>query len=634
MTKITRREHCRALFLAPSVGIFDARSAWTAEWDRAVIEAAVARADASFDPGEMMLKRSVGPEYRYHTNLRSTIAHPTRDSLDYALLLLEAGGGERTGRALRIIERVVALQETDPDSKWYGLWGYYLEEPAPKMAPADWNWADFNGSLLLLTENRHGGKLPESLRRRVREAIRHAANSVRRRNVSMNYTNIAVQGTFVTLAAAELLDDDDLRGYGAGRLRRFAENLDVTGSFAEYNSPTYANVTIANLTRMRQTLRNKEVLPLVEKIHQRAWMHLGKHWHAPTAQLAGPHSRSYRTDIGAPLWLQKALGGRLRFATLDEIRRGEAVTSGEVGLLDYACPSGIAPLFLTFDKPRQHREIFLPAQPPIRPLQGTTWMERDFCLGSANRGDFWVQRRPLLAYWGGAARPARYVQLRFIKDDYDFASALLYTVQERGRILGLVNFRSPGGDKHPGLDPVQNGEFKASRLRLVAEISGAPKAEVLAGGERAGARGAKLPLTTRLALDLPGAKLWMQARSAVFGVHEPSLSLSSENGVLSISFDLLSKPGTVRWRDMEAAYLAFTLSMEGAAGSLKAFDERCARLRFQERRAGPTIQLEWAELGLHGATNVNTVAEQDRAFAEFLNGEPVPAVRLSEEKLA
>ncbi|MGH9629056.1 MAG: hypothetical protein ACRD7E_12095, partial [Bryobacteraceae bacterium] len=138
--KITRREHCQSLVLAPSLGLaLDVQSGWTGEWDRAVIEQAVQRYADAFDPRKSMLTRRVGSEYRYHTNMRDRDVHPTRESFDYALLLLETGDKQYLARVHQIIERTVSLQETDPGSKWYGLWGYYLEEPAPLMAPADWN---------------------------------------------------------------------------------------------------------------------------------------------------------------------------------------------------------------------------------------------------------------------------------------------------------------------------------------------------------------------------------------------------------------------------------------------------------------------------------------------------------------
>jgi len=81
---------------------------------------------------------------------------------------------------------------------------------------------------------------------------------VRRRNVAMSYTNIAVMGAFVTLAAAEMLGDANLAAYAPDRLRRFARAVDETGGFAEYNSPTYTHVTIANLTRLRMLVRDED----------------------------------------------------------------------------------------------------------------------------------------------------------------------------------------------------------------------------------------------------------------------------------------------------------------------------------------------------------------------------------------
>ncbi|MCC7342813.1 MAG: hypothetical protein IT170_17155 [Bryobacterales bacterium] len=632
--KLTRRQYLAALAAAPVTAGAAAGNGWTPEWDRAILLSAVQRADGSFDPAESMLKRTVGAEYRYHTNMRSTTVHPTRDSLEYALLLLEAGGVERKERAIRALERILALQETDPASKWYGIWGYYLEEPAPKMAPADWNWADFNGSLLLMIENRHGAALPEALRNAVRQAIHHAAYSVRRRNVSMTYTNIAVQGSFVVSAAAELLNDKDLRGYADDRLRRFAATVDETGSFAEYNSPTYANVTIENLTRMAQVLRDESTLRLAGRIHERAWLHLGKHWHVATRQLAPPMSRSYNTDIGAPVWIQKALGNRLSFAALEQLRKGEPPTSGEVALLNYRCPPPIALLFLEPGSPRQHREVFLPAPPPVTPVQGTTWLGKDFCLGSVNRGDFWIQRRPLLGFFGGASRPAHYVQFRFLKDDYDFTSALLYTAQERGQVLGAVNFRTPGGDKHPNLDPVPEGGFQATRMRLIAEINGAPDTvEILANGKRVQPGDGKLASSTRIAVDLGGAKLFFQSRVAVFGKEKPSVSIAREAGKLTISLDLLESPGLVRWQEAGEAYAVFTLAMHGANGSLSDFNSAMAKIAFGETHNGGISQSHWGPLALHAATAPAAISAQDRAYQGMLNGKPIPLMRLSDERL-
>ncbi len=604
MTQLTRREFNGSLAAAAAAPKGRPQQGWTKEWDQAVIGAALAAMDLNYDSGEAMLARRVGSDYNYHSAMRNAVVHPTRESLEYALLLLEAGGEERDARARQVIDRVISIQETDPKSRFYGIWGYYLEEPAPRMAPADFNWADFNGATLLLIEYRHGARLGESLRQRVRESIRHAMISIRRRNVSMSYTNIAVQGTFVTLAGAQLLGDKDMWDYATDRQRRFAKTVDETGSFAEYNSPTYANVSIVNLTRIRMLVEDPDVLKLNDRLHERVWLHLGKHWHVPTRQLAGPMSRCYSTDIGKPLWLQKALGGRLEFASLEEVESGSARGSGEIGILDYRCPETVAHYFLKDQPPRQHRELFTPN------VQGTTWLDRSFCLGSANRSDFWIQRRPVLAYWGGPQRPARYAQLRFFKDDYDFASALSYATQEQNRVLGLVCFRSPGGDKHVSIDVIKSGEFKASSLRLSL---------VIADPE------AKISLEKRKALVSSGSvALSFELRAGRFGAQEPAMRLGREGPHAAIIVDLFRspEPQLIRWSELAEAYAVYTLAVNAAKEE-----------PFECKVESGAARLRWGALEMTGAARVAAVKEQDAAFTESRNGKPVEVVRLDARRL-
>ncbi|MDZ4799555.1 MAG: hypothetical protein SGI92_15440 [Bryobacteraceae bacterium] len=618
MPDITRRTAASLLtataVVCPGASGAPASGNWTPEWDRALLDAAVERGHRAFDPKESMIRTRIGPEYHYHTNLRARDVHPTRESLQYALYLLEAGNVER---ASAILDRLLTLQDSDPASKWFGVWSYHLEESLAEMDAVDFNWADFNGSALLLIDFRHRAKLGASLQTRLREGIRRAASAVRKRNVAMSYTNIAIQGTFVTLTAAELLGDEPLFAYAADRLKRFGAEVDRTGSFAEYNSPTYANVAIANLTRLRMYARDSASRELVDRIHTRFWQHVALHWHAPSKQLAGPMSRCYSTDIGSPLWLQKALDNRLMWTSLVELKdKARGGGEGETAMLNWKVPEQFLPHFLKLEKPRQHREVFLPASNGIRPVQGTTWLTPEFALGSVNRGDFWVQRRPLLAWWGSA--PAKSAQLRFIHDDYDFASANLYSVQQQKYVVGFVNFKYPGGDKHPSLDVLKGGSFPASRLFLRLDL---PEGTKLIRSTEAA--------TAMVTADLGGGmRLAFQVRSARFNDYTGRLTLDGKG----LSFDLLP-PGTdtVRWDSTEQAWLAFTFTIESTRDSAAGFAERVAALPWNETR------LEWktpaGALALTAGRAVKPVAEQDRAFADSIDGQPVPMVRLSEERL-
>jgi hypothetical protein len=192
------------------------------------------------------------------------------------------------------------------------------------------------------------------------------------------------------------------------------------------------------------------------------WEEIARHFHPPTRQWAGPHSRAYRTLLGSDVLglIQRSTGGRVDFGldqpSLDEHR------------LATTCPRDLEPRFVRLDAPRDFRQTFVKGDPPVI---GTTHLENAFALGTVNRGDLWNQRRALVAYWGTAERPA-YLHLRFLHDDYDYASAQFASVQRGGDVLGLVNFATDGGDRHPSLDKVKNATIRARDLRLRFEFGG------------------------------------------------------------------------------------------------------------------------------------------------------------------
>lgn len=582
---------------------------WPVRWNASLIEHAIQARNLRFDEDKQMIRVILGPEYRYHTKLRECQAHPTRDSLEYALYLFEHGAPASVERARNIVARVVALQVKDPESKWYGIWGWYLQEPPDKMAPADWNWADFNGSLLLLVELRHGKTLGPALRAQVREAIRHAAYSVKRRNVAMSYTNIAVKGTFVTLAAAELLGDEELGTYARERIVRLGRQIDETGSFAEYNSPTYARVTLSDLTRIRMFVTHAEARRRAAAIERRAWLHLAAHWDAARMQFTGPMSRCYGNDAGSPVWLEKALDARLRLCDLDKLPSDD----GETAIHDYRCPADLAGRFVTPAPGTEHRELFI----AIPPTQGTSYISKSFSLGSANRSDFWVQRRPLLGYFGDSGRPARVVQLRVIKDGYDFSSALFFSVQQGPRVLGLINFRNPGGDKHISLDPIKEGTFVCGRLFAELDFEGLPD------GFTAMEKDGGVELQSRL-LDAR-----FRVAGAQFGVYKPKVKVTKTTQSLTLTMDFKPPEGAriVRWSETSQAYLAFTLELAEPGATLST--EAC-----HQEISGGVIGVRWGDLELKGGASVATAATQNGLFEERLKQEPVRMVRLSDERLA
>lgn len=604
------------------------------KFDQALLAAGIADGFRLYD-ADRGLVQIEAPYNPIHTNIKSGLAHPTRQSATFALLLLESRTDVDT--AHRILREVLAGQDRDPGSKTYGLWGYYAEEPAARMSPPDWNWADFLGKVLLHVALRHADRLPPDLLDEVHIAIRHAAASVVRRNVPMNYTNIAAKGSFVTLATAELFGDNELLAYAVKRLHRFAAEIDISGSFSEYNSPTYWHILISAVSLMRMYARNDEARELVERIHERAWLHLVEHWHPPTMQQAGPMSRCYVTDLRGNILvqatLQKATGGAVRF--LDKVP--EVLFVGEEALIDYQAPDWAVPRLLELPAPREHRELFTLGTDSTAPAVGTAWLGFAVTLGSQNHGNTWLQRRPLVGYWRRPADPVvppgRYVQARIMKDDFDFASGMVSCVQSGGAVAWIAGFVSPGGDQHVHLDAIDAGvPFTARSLRLAFDIVGAGEA-VQAGPVKLG---------EALILDLDGATLAFTLAGGQCGENPVTARIVRDgtSARIEVVFVESDEPVEIDWTSLHTVFAAGVLTLAVEPGPaltapvLEVADD-IASLTWQAPAwVGDHPDPDATrELVVRASAAVVNVAGHAAAFGSTVDGHEPPAPRLSDQRL-
>lgn len=438
------------------------------EWQRDALAVALDKADKKFNP-ELNLLRSTTGSIGYHTTFKAGVpVHQTRGSAMYAAALLDSGDDKRLARAQDILRTIIGLQDQNPENRTYGIWSWYYEEPLDMMSPPDWNWADFIGVQLLHCWLHHRDRLDDDLREALKDSILHACRSIKKRNVGPGYTNIAIMGTYVTLISGEQFDLDEFRDYGKQRLRRFYDATADTGSFNEYNSPTYTMVAIAEITRMMMHAQDPDDREIIKKLNAIAWTHTSKRFHPPTRQWAGPHSRSYRTLLNSDSDVYQIV----------EIATGQTgqIYSDrpfDIGLDDYRlrfeCPKENLDSFLKLDEPKQIVEVFQKRE--RGDVAGTTWLHPDYCLGSVNYGDFWVQRRPIIAYWGSADQP-RYLQVRFLHDGYDYCSAIPFTMQRKGSLMCHVNFATDYGDTHVSLDRIKDATIQAKDLRLRFEFGG------------------------------------------------------------------------------------------------------------------------------------------------------------------
>jgi hypothetical protein len=533
---------------------------------------------ANYDPAARMVReRFHSPGY--HTTLKGGFVHGTRANLVYAVALLDTGDEALRQRAEDVLRAVIALQDQNPESKTYGIWPWFFEEPLDKMSPPDWNWADFCGVQLLQVAIDHRSRLTPEVAALVDTSIRHAARSVQRRNVGPGYTNIAIMGAYVTLVAAEIYGWDDLRAYALARWKRFYDCTKEQGSFTEYNSPNYSVVALSELARMRLHAQDAGARRMVEELYRLAWEDAARHFHAPSRQWAGPHSRSYSTLLskGTLAFIQRGSEGRLDFGADDP------------GIVEQRLPAPypreLDPFFTTLTNPRDVVQTYLKAESPI---VGTTHLEPAFALGTVNRGEFWNQRRALVAYWGTADKTS-YLHLRFLRDGYDFSAAQFFSAQRGGEVVAAVNFATDGGNTHISLDRLKDGVFRAKDLRLRFEFGGEAGKSRLTAPKR---------LSEPVRVAFGELQVAVQVPYAAFGNVRPHWESSTKDSKAAL--DVVFHQGEdreFRMSDLEAAATGLAVSIAKERVALPA-----AVATVRDGRLG----LEW------GALRVNVPVKPGR----------------------
>jgi len=416
-----------------------------------------------------------GADNGYHTRLTSKdTTHPTCINFDYALALLMTGEKSDRERAIGILRTLLTLQDTVPTHLTYGIWPWYQDEPLEMMNPPDWNWADFCGLRVAQVLRHHTDALPEDLTRDLRAALGHAAYSIFRRNIQTAYTNIAIMGSFVALAAAELLSDARIGEYGRRRLQDVIDALVACDGFAEYNSPNYT-IEIVNICERALHLVGKpEHTNPIKELHARVWGLIADFFHPGTAQWGGPQSRSYQTwlEPGQVLFFTRRLGFALPQRPGVKSRPG-SLLGGPSLYPELPCPSALTERFRELpEKVVEQEKRFLPPTMPRPPLIGKSWMTPTAALGSANRALMWVQTRSVLGYLKTDEDPALQFRLRFLHDGRDFSSAFNFNDQKGPHVLSVMSLILDGGSFHPTLNRPPDSSFEAKDFRMRFELLG------------------------------------------------------------------------------------------------------------------------------------------------------------------
>ncbi|HEY0255938.1 MAG TPA: hypothetical protein VGC39_00735, partial [Candidatus Methylacidiphilales bacterium] len=577
--------------------------------------------DRYYDADRQLLTFPVSPNVHIEY-LAPGIRHCTRESLYYAVVLLLLGGDENLQRAGHIVDRIIDAQEqSDPQHALYGLWHYYAEESVLTWPLPDTNWAAFNGLTLLLIWHEAGAQFSDDLQTKIRQAIRRAATCVQRSNTDPHYTNIALKGAFVVMAAGELLDDATLIDYGMEKMRLIAATFRGADSFAEYNSPTYAAVSLTSLGAIQTVVRDEAFRILALEIQHSFWRHVGRHFHVATGELAGPHSRAYHLTMReSPAkmgsMIERATHGLVKYAGTEDLH--DAFGPVFSCCLDFDVTPQIESLFLDPGRTEEVREI------ARRFSNGgvtetTTYLCPSFCVGSVNFQDGWEQRHNLIAYWPEAAHVG-YLRHRYLHDSRPCSGGYFTSAQNHGRVLA-ASFLSDFADDHPCF---QTEGVIASYMGPVLDIGFHSSFCLIQKGGQKIALGDEVSFHEDEILFLQLPHLWIACKLLRnrSGLHEPvgGASIRVSKSTLRIEYPhYRGETRAMKWTDFSHAETAYGLVMEEAGNNWEAWTGKWTNEMAETTESPNALRIKWAGLQVSLPIRVET---QARVREFYRSGHP------------
>lgn len=426
--------------------------------EKAFYDQHMRKREESYDPVVRMTTSYRGLN-GYHSKLSDCIVHDVRGSFSYAYDLLRRDEPGDRQRAYDILYRVIPLQDINPSRDTYGIWSYFLEEDLEEMDKPDWNWADFNGKELLRMLLHCSDRITNDLKQRMEDCILHACRAIIKRNVGPDYTNISIMGSYVTLVTGELLNQPEIFAYGKERLRKLHQFNMSHGNFSEFNSPTYTFVALFDLSDLILEVKDPECVKMAQELCDLAWETVAVHFHTTSGQLAGPHDRAYAflLEDGHKLSIERALDYKIRLVEDYQALLDKGI--GSAFTHELHCPEKFIPYFTEKCEERIIDQTFAPGR------MAYTYMNEHYTLGSLHQEIAWNQHRNILGYFGSVESPIAF-NLKCLHDNWDYCSALMSTLQDKGKVVTGINFTTNQGDTHCNLDMVKNATISAEDLRI------------------------------------------------------------------------------------------------------------------------------------------------------------------------
>ena len=197
----------------------------------------------------------------------------------------------------------------------------------------------------------------------------------RQRNVTPEYTNIALMSAFLQEWVGATLSKPEIAANGAAKARQVAALFNRFHTFTEDNSPTYGGVDAMGLALWRELSPSPESKKAARAMEASFWRDTVQLYHAGLRNLCGPFTRAYGMDM---VQYTAITGVAILLLTQDK-KTAPAPSDWHNRSFEWAyvpmflalglrCPPDALAHFKVFDKPRR-LERKVPRAGKIYPLR-------------------------------------------------------------------------------------------------------------------------------------------------------------------------------------------------------------------------------------------------------------------------
>ncbi|KAH4893965.1 hypothetical protein HBI26_103970 [Parastagonospora nodorum] len=255
---------------------------------------------------------SVGYLYWFYYPLAAG-QHETRSTIWYVPGLLNRQEGDDVKNAIRILRNVIGDQEKNVEAQWYGDYTIYPEQPTvnssayPPTIYNSWdpNWRGFIGTTLMVVYEEFGHLLPNDVQDLILESIynnnvgdSYRVGGIDDDNLYPSYSNPAYMRAVVSGWTGRKLNDSNMTAAGEMYAEEVLELFNMNNTLSEFNSPTYAGITIYALTLWAKYMPSDSVMNQEgQRVLGEVWDLLAMMYNSNLRNLAGPWDRTYGYDM-------------------------------------------------------------------------------------------------------------------------------------------------------------------------------------------------------------------------------------------------------------------------------------------------------------------------------------------------